>query len=399
MRVGVRGRGGRWSASCGGAAVAAIACLWAASPGASASITFAEAGDCAPPVVGLGVGEGRNDPAQFPPTVGELRLAMLFVEFADVRSSADPREAYETFVPGAAEWYRRVSYDRLQLNVTPVSRRVLLRGTVADYRTGGGAGPEAGFRAAVEETLAALDADVDFSRFHALYLVLPFASLQTVGASSVVILERPVRADGAEFRAIALMYDGAGAAPEYLVHETGHILGLPDLYVVGSPESFHRWDVMTGRSPPRGLFAWHLWKLGWLEPAQIVCFSSGRRAQATLTPLERPGGTKAIIVLRGRRAYVVEARRPVPAGRRRVCPGGVLVYEVEFGAAIGVADIRIRRARFDTSYERIVCGPTSGASLGRGRGRISSLRAFGLRFQVLAALRDGSFRVRVTKAK
>jgi M6 family metalloprotease-like protein len=381
--------------------VVAAAAIWIAgidSPQAERGAVNADPAACAPPVVTPGgVGEGRNDPLLFPPTVGELRIAMLFVDFADVRSTADVRETYESFVPGAVEWYRRVSYDRLRLEVTPVLRRVALRGTVSHYMSAGG-GIEAGLRTALEETLTATDAEVDFSRFQATYLVAPFATAERFGGSGVLLLERPVHVDGSDVRTFALLYDGAGAEPNYLAHETGHILGLPDLYVNRVRETMHRWDIMATPTPNRGLFAWHRWKLGWLDPEQIVCVGSRRRVTATLTPLERPGGTKAIILRRGRYAYVAEVRQPAPAGAGRVCKGGVLIYEVEFGAANNEADIRVRRARGDTGV-RVSCGPLSQAPYGRGRGEVSRLRAWGLSFDVLAKRRDGSYRVRLTKGK
>jgi M6 family metalloprotease-like protein len=383
-------------------AVAAVA--WVAgtdSPDAAQGAARADpAAACVPPVVSPGgVGEGRNDPLLIPPTVGEVRIGMLFVDFADVRSTADPGATYEAFVPGAVGWYRNVSYERLQLVVTPLQRRLTLGRTAAHYRTGGGAGPEAGLRSAFEEAIAAADAEVDFSRFQALYLVAPFAALGTFGASGVVILERALRVDGAEIRSVALLFDGPGAEPDYLAHETGHILGLPDLYVIGSRLSFHRWDIMASSTANRGLFAWHRWKLGWLDPEQIVCIGARRRISATLTPLERPGGTKAIVLRRGRYAYVTELRQPVAAGAGRVCKGGVLIYQVEFGAASGVADIRLLRARGDTGTQWARCGPLAAAPFGRGRGEISRVRAWGLRFEITARLRDGSFRIRVTKTR
>jgi M6 family metalloprotease-like protein len=351
---------------------------------------------CDPPVVSPGgVGEGRNDPLLIPPTVGELRIGMLFVDFADFRSTADPGTTYEAFVPGAVEWYRNVSYGRLRLVVTPLLRRITLGGTAGHYR----AGAETGLRAALQEAVAAADEEVDFSRLHALYLVGPFAAAATFGGSGVLILERPIRVDGAEIRTFALLFDGPGADRDFLAHETGHIVGLPDLYVIGSRLSFHRWDIMASAPANRGLFAWHRWKLGWLDPGQIVCIGARRRVTATVTPLERPGGMKAIILRRGRYAYVAEVRQSVAAGPGRVCKGGVLIYQVEFGAASGAADIRLLRARGDTGARWAWCGPLSAAPFGRGRGEVSRARAWGLRFEIRARLRDGSYRIRVTKTR
>jgi hypothetical protein len=91
--------------------------LWAArldAPSAALS-TGRSAADCTPPHIGLGTGEDLNDPTQFPGAVGELRMGMLFVDFADMRGESDPRALYDAFVPRAVEWYRTVSYDRPRL--------------------------------------------------------------------------------------------------------------------------------------------------------------------------------------------------------------------------------------------------------------------------------------------
>jgi M6 family metalloprotease-like protein len=347
---------------------------------------------CSPPFLGGGVGEGRNDPAQFPPSVGSLRTVMLFVDFADVRGTADPRALYEEFVPRAVQWYRDVSYGRVHLVVTPLFRRLALRGNLAQYRP-----PSGGFglvRAAVEEAVAAADRDVDFSRVHAVYLVLPFEAIETIGSIGVLLLTEPLRVDGAEIRIRTVLFDRSlgGEAHHYLAHETGHMLGLPHV-------SGHSWDIMSSSVRPRGLFAWHRWKLGWLDPIQIACASGRRRVEATLTPLERPGGTKAIILRRGPSAYVAEVRAPVAGRSGGLCKGGVLIYEVEFSPPRGWLHIRLSPARVETTAQRVRCGPQSQAPFGRGRGEISRLRRWGLQFDVVAALRDGSFRVRAMQTR
>jgi hypothetical protein len=48
-----------------------------------------------------------------------------------------------------------------------------------------------------------------------------------------------------------------------------------------------------------GMYAWHRWKLGWLDDAQIACLARARRRTARVTPLERGGGVKAFVVRSG----------------------------------------------------------------------------------------------------
>jgi hypothetical protein len=73
-----------------------------------------------------------------------------------------------------------------------------------------------------------------------------------------------------------------------LVRETGHLLGLPDLYEFSPPslnEKIRRvggWDIMSFNTPGAGFLAWQRLKLGWLDPGQVRCFPNG--AQASENP-------------------------------------------------------------------------------------------------------------------
>ena len=63
------------------------------------------ASSCAPPRLGYGVGEGANE-AGMPSAVGELRVAMLFVDFADRPATDSPEALVDAYVPSTVAWYR-----------------------------------------------------------------------------------------------------------------------------------------------------------------------------------------------------------------------------------------------------------------------------------------------------
>lgn len=357
-------------------------------------------GPCAPPQLGKGTGEGLNDPTQFPPTEGEFRVAMLFVEFADARGVTDPGAIHDEFIPRVADWYRTVSYGRMQLVVTPVRRWLTLPGRLRDYWT---AEPERGMRAGLEQAVAAVDPEFDFAAYDALYVVLPASVSGRIGGVGVLISEDPVEVDGARIHVVAWlvadeMRTQINAFDAYVVHETGHLLGLPDLYVTGSPRTFHLWDVMTGGIGSRagGLFAWHRWKLGWLDRSQIACLNGRRRVEAVLTPIERPGGTKAVMFRRANDAYVVEVRQRLNEDAA-ICRTGVLIYRVLFRAPSGTADVYLLRASSAPPLNLAICGQEAGAPFRLAPGRTTRVRVGRLQFELLRELPDGSYRVRVTR--
>jgi M6 family metalloprotease-like protein len=286
---------------------------------AASPLPAATRSECDAPALGFGAGEGRNS-ADMPPTVGALRIAMLFVDFSDSPGPADPQAIYEAEVPRLIDWYRTVSYDRLHSEVVSHPHWLRLPRTLADYAGNG-------YDGAIQAAVAAADPVFDFSSIDALYLVPSMPAL-----ASTVIDDVPIRVDGATIHSWAWLATGSlQRLPFVAIHETGHLLGLPDLYSNRSPSSLHGWDVMTAAPAGGGMFAWHRWKLGWLDAGQIVCVTRKGAVEAPLAPIERAGGRKAIFSRVGRAIVAIEVRQRL-AEDASLCRSGVLVYRVDLVA-------------------------------------------------------------------
>jgi M6 family metalloprotease-like protein len=347
-------------------------------------------GPCAAPELGFGAGEGKNDDAM-PPTVGELRIGMLFVDFADSQAATAPQAIHDSYVPPIVDWYRTASYGRLRIAVKPYLHWIRLPRTLEQYE-------QDHYVGMIEAAVAGADPAFDFSSVDALYVV---PSLPTLAAT--VIDDVPLRVDGTAIHVWAWLATGSlERLPGVSVHETGHVLGLPDLYNDRISSSKHVWDVMTAANPA-GMFAWHRWKLGWLDEGEIACLARRRVLETTLTPLERAGGTKALIARTDKAAYVVEVRAPI-AEDASLCRGGVLFYRVDFfagapaNAGLRQRPIRLQPAQPDKSgLQRARCGAEWRAPFGTGRGRVSRTRAWGYELKVLRALPGGAFRVRLAR--
>jgi hypothetical protein len=290
-------------------------------------------------------GEGRPDPARSLAASGTLRVAMLFVAPDGIAPAESPQQLYDELAPPAERWFAQASYGRAQLDVTPVAAWL----PVADESVGA--------------AVAAAAGSVDLTRFDAVVAVLPE---ETGGSAShaEILPQGPVR-----YGVVLAPHPTAagGRAPELwtvLAHELGHVLGLPDLYATAGngAESVYAgpWDPM---SAPLGqnLLAWHAWSLGWLGAANVACVFDGSR-EAKLTPVEWPGGLKALLLPQGQSVVVVEARTRtgLDAG---LCSAGVLVYSVEIDAVPKAAPVRVLGR--DRSDGR--CGPLSNAALRPGQ--------------------------------
>jgi M6 family metalloprotease-like protein len=199
------------------------------------------------------------------PSVGELRAVLLLVNAADAPPDASVSPPQE-MIDAAAAWFRAVSYGRLEYRVETPPRWFALPGSSTQY-----AGDYGRY---LRDAVAAADPYVDFSRFDVVYLS-PSSRTPVTNPAVAVLNGFGVRADGKEIR--LWIPFGAGFAaesgePGNLLHETGHLLGLPDLYSPNAISTFHRWDIMAARWPSE-LLAWHRWKLGWIDESAIVCSS------------------------------------------------------------------------------------------------------------------------------
>ncbi len=317
-----------------------------------------------------------------------LRAVLLLVNAADAppdESTAAP----QALIDDAAAWFSTVSYGRLDFRVETVPRWLSLPARSTVY--------EADPARYLRDAVAAADLYVDFSQIDVVYLAP--ASRTPATSTSAVVNGFGVRADGREIRLWVPFAAGFADTGDVatLLHETGHLLGLPDLYVAGSPSTFHRWDLMAARWPSE-LLAWHRWKLGWIDERQVVCVTGRTSRIVTLSPVERPGGTKVLFVKRGRRVLAAEVR--ARAGYdRTLCETGVVVYEVD-QTPFRRAPVHIYVAGSGDRPPARDCSGMWNApfELGRGEVRVFRSPSSELRLELLARLRDGSYRVRLTSS-
>lgn len=358
---------------------------------AAAAISLAPpSGPCAPQPAVPGVTAGRSLPGTVVPSTGVIRAALLSPDFSDAPGDY-PVEEHEAPIEPVAAWFRTVSYGRATLAVAPLRRWLRLPRPSADYD-----GDAARYLA---DVVAAADPYVDFSQVDLLYVVP--SGRARLERSSAILNGFGVQADGRPIRAWIPFPAGGTRGDvngQFVIHETGHLLGLPDLYVVGAVHTFVRWDVMGARYPSE-LYAWHRWKLGWIDESRVLCVARRTARTVRLRPLETgasTGGALAILVRRGTTMLVAEVRR-----RRgydaTLCEHGLLVYQVDMTRGTrGV--VRFWPSRRDRGGRGGSCGGQWNATYDAGRGEIRTFRHpyWTIRLDVVRKLADGSLDVRVT---
>jgi M6 family metalloprotease-like protein len=365
--------------------VAVLACGVHAASTSAVEYATSAAGPCAPAPTVTGVTEGHSLPGTVAPSLGTLRAVLLLVHAADVPPDASVTPPPALF-EDAADWFRSMSYGRLEFQVETPPRWLRLPATSALYLD-----DPTRFLA---DSVAAADPYVDFSQVDVVYLAPASGTPET--RTSAILNGFGVRADGREIRLWVPWQAGftheTNTDPWIVVHETGHLLGLPDLYSSGAVSTFHTWDVMAARYPAE-LLAWHRWKLGWIDRSQVACVTGRARRTVTLSPIERAGGTKALFLKRGAKVLAVEVRARVGYDRT-LCDTGVLVYEVD-QTPLKRAPVRIHAAQRDRPRRGCASKWNAPFDVARGEVRTYRLPSFGARLELLARLRDGSYRVRV----
>lgn len=149
-----------------------------------------------------------------------------------------------------------------------------------------------------------------------------------------------------------------------LNHETGHTMGLPDLYpYVGATTEwvggFSIMGLISGQSPD--YLAYHKWQLGWLDNNQVSCVSVNGVTKHQISPVEAIGtDIKLVMVPINDNVSVLAEVRSRYGVDGSACGVGVLIYISDTTKASGCGPIVV----IDSKPGSGGCGPVeSGGEL------------------------------------
>ncbi|KAK4452708.1 hypothetical protein QBC34DRAFT_455668 [Podospora aff. communis PSN243] len=294
--------------------------------------------------VGGALHEGFGPSTSCTPSRGVLSGFMFFVDFSDYPASNSGNDAAATlkeFFAPSVEWYTNSSFGRLNFSLTiDFAKFYRMPGKASTYNLGRGTITTEShlkyIRDAAEAYLSgggkALATTPDV-----LYVV-PTRNARTIEAAFTTLT--PIRSrSGVVFSKLSAITTGMNTYTHWqykvINHETGHALCLPDLYPsTGSAGGFvGGWDLMgyiKGTGPD--YFAWHKWKLGWIDDAQVDCLTGRGSTTHTVYPIELKGGfneTKAVVVKRNNTMALVAEVRAKTGVDITACATGVVLYTVQ----------------------------------------------------------------------
>jgi M6 family metalloprotease-like protein len=297
--------------------------------------------------------EGPTNYRVFPRPNGTIKAVMVFARFPDAEKEESTHDLFKRLVPEGIEFFKRASYGQVTLAVDVRHRWVPMDEPSTSPRYDGSKWDT--HKTYVAEVVRKTAKDVDFSKYEIVYIV---GSKGKGFPTSPTWLASPgtgIRAGAAEVRhAVTFGNDirGANWGWQALAHETGHVFGLPDLYAYKPGTNRYKdiqkyvgfWDLMGWPAAGSEYLAWHKYKLGWLTDDNVLIARKTSRS-ALISPIEKKGGVKAIVVpIDDVEAYVVEVR-----GRDRQVGSetGVLCYKVSLALGNGEGPIQVIPAKRD----------------------------------------------------
>jgi len=337
---------------------------------------------------------------------GHLRTLLVPIDFSDAPATR-PVGFYDAIFRAAPQWFATASYGRLSFDLTTVDHWVRMPLPAASYGVSHCC-PSQAIYELMSDIVHAVDPTVDFSKVDSIYAVGPESSGQYL---DILLYRRwpghGIVADGKELRWGVVgngnfrSVDTASLLAEFMEHESGHLMGLSDLYqracatCTDTHELVGTWSIMDTAPPNNDLLGWDKWLLGWIEPQQIVGVTSGS-VETTLAPTETPGGNKLVVVpISGSSLYAVEVRQPRGVDTD-LCDKGVLVYTVRADVFNAQGAVHVMQAHPSDPARSSTCGPLWNAAFDTGPGEVSAFEDNALKVEVLSA--SGlNYVVRVTK--
>jgi hypothetical protein len=286
---------------------------------------------------------------------GRLRSLIVPVDFPDVPGVDNPVTFFTPIAKEASNFYFAQSYGKLAFDFEIVPNWVRMPFVSTQYNMGTptatagqtkvsavGLGDTTGYLNAL---IAATDGPIDFGQYEEVYFLLPKETpMSSIGWGPAIT--------NANWTSTGVILNGAtggadmyyneqngivGATWKWLVHETGHTLGLYDEDYQHQSQTLGYYSVMAQSWTNNAieLLSWDRYLQGWLAESQIACTPLSSLAQGakstTLSPIERQDSqVKAIMIpLSSSKILVIESRKNEGYDTISATQQGVLVYTVD----------------------------------------------------------------------
>ena len=201
---------------------------------------------------------------------------------------------------------------------------------------------ESEWRTFVSKTLETADSQIDFTKSDGVIIILdPNSSYLRI---AYALADEHI-VDGKKISNIVMLgraFVRVGRPPYLVVHELGHLFGLPDLYSYqDSTDTADYFSVMNmAASEGVGYFGWERYILGWLDDPQMICHKAGE-VVGNLIPLTKKNGLKMIAVPISSSEVLVVENRTKEGIDKMISSAGIIAYVVDSSIESGKNPIKV----------------------------------------------------------
>ena len=291
----------------------------------------------------------RDQTAGFPrsanliPTLGSVRSVTIFTQYTDLPADDDQVRVWrDQQIPTAEKYFKIMSYGKLDFKVDLVEKIYMIQKSVLSYNLDTAHGTPMKSNAdtfgLIRDAVTAADGDIDFSKYDFINVITPATT--KIGFEGATGLDLTV--DGKTFHQATFgpirEYKDDPVKYAWLVHETGHLMGLLHPYNVAGVRSkghfaIPAWDLMGNAITFAPEFlAWNKYLLGWLDQSQINCLEASKPSEtiSLITPIsDNTSGIKAAFVkISETELLAIENRRNSEVNHVNREDEGVFVYVV-----------------------------------------------------------------------
>ena len=201
---------------------------------------------------------------------------------------------------------------------------------------------ESEWRTFVSKTLETADSQIDFTKSDGVIIILdPNSSYLRI---AYALADEHI-VDGKKISNVVMLgraFVRVGRPPYLVVHELGHLFGLPDLYSYqDSTDTADYFSVMNmAASEGVGYFGWERYILGWLDDPQMICHKAGE-VIGNLIPLTKKNGLKMIAVPISSSEVLVVENRTKEGIDKMISSAGIIAYVVDSSIESGKNPIKV----------------------------------------------------------
>lgn len=297
--------------------------------------------------------EGPTDFNFYAKPEGTVKAVMVFVDFSNAPAGSTSASDTANHLLGngsAQQLYHDQSYQKLTLDVTVMShlgwKRMPRPSTSYSFETFDS------HRSYITDAAALFSpSEVNFSDYTFVFIVAPQCAGFPLSPAFNAEKDDGAPSPTGEIR-LAVTFGADSYSNRYinLVHEVGHLFGLPDLYPGSGGASDSKagcWSIMSDIFHSVSFMGWHRHKNEWLDSSRKTYISQSTTGwYTTISPLPGDCGLSMIVLpiddeTRPSKVFVIELAQQVLGTNNKYWGEGVLLYTVDATIRSGSSPIVI----------------------------------------------------------